>query len=417
MDRDRSTSQDRDQTRPGSEVFFYTDFVPAKGAEEFEFRNLDTRFRPEHRLFRADLQASKAEMQRLAEQLLHTEQDDKRRQREAQRHRREWREIVNEKRQRIAAALFRSAVGTLKSVARETGCHTSTVKAVLLELRIRGGLVAYDYNNQKSQQVTGLVDGLLSNADYKYLSTGDYRRLAMSMLAGQDERVSKRFIRKRLLASGKKYVKLQRARKAGDGRRFDLEQLKTVLWTALQAMEGTDEQILFLDEVEFPAYCTSDYAWCQPQDRPVYNRRLDTDSLFAICLCSKKRMIAAQVFRERINKEAMHFFLTEVLKRLPASQKLVILLDNAGWHKARLISQSSMTRLLLFNVSRCWEANLIENCFSKLKDRWRRRPVAASEQEENQFLCKLLMQGSTEADFAGYRRQYLRQLITLLKQL
>ena len=413
--RGRSNSPDREQTRLSSEVFFFSDFLPASAGLEPKFKFLDKQFKPERRLFRADMQTSKDEMLRLAEVLLQREQPRPRLQLD-KKSKREWREIVNQKRQRVADALFRSALGTLTSIARETHCHPPTMKSVLAELRIRGRLQPFDYPNQKSQHETAVLDQLLNDPAYQYLATTDYKRLADSLLAG-GRTVSRKFIPKRLHASAKKYVKLKRSRKGGDGRSFDSAQLKTVVWTALQAMESEDEQILFMDEVEFPAYCTSDYAWCLPDGRPTYNRRLDTDSLFAICLCSKKRMVAAQVFTDRINKEAVHFFLTEVLKKLSTSQRLVILLDNAGWHKARLIMHSDLNRLLLFNVARCWEANLIENCFSKLKDKWRRRPVAATEQQEKRFIGELLMLGSKESDFSGYRRQYLRQLISLIQQL
>jgi transposase len=133
--------------------------------------------------------------------------------------------------------------------------------------------------------------------------------------------------------------------------------------------------------------------------------------------------LAAQIYLEKINKEATYYFLTEVLKRTPADKPLVVLLDNAGWHKANVVSKSSFAKFLLFNVPRCWEANLIENCFSKLKDRWRRRPLRVDLrgetdlQGEVDYLAELLMEGSSEEDFSGYRRQYLRQLIGLFGKL
>ena len=182
-------------------------------------------------------------------------------------------------------------------------------------------------------------------------------------------------------------------------------------------MAKNQETILFLDEAEFPLVNTSDYCWSKPDGLPLYNRRPTAGSLYVIALCSQERFLAVQVFTENVNQEGVYYFLTEVFKKFESKERLVILLDNAGWHVANLIKKSLLNKLLLFNVSRCWETNLIENTFSKLKSLWRRRRIAENLQEEIYNLVEILLKGTTREDFDGYRRQYLRQVVHLAENL
>ena len=137
-------------------------------------------------------------------------------------------------------------------------------------------------------------------------------------------------------------------------------------------------------------------------------------NLHVIALCSQRGFVAFQVHSREPNKEAIHFFLSQVLQRFKPQKKVVILLDNAGWHLANLVMESHMSRVLLFNVAYCWDSNMIENTFSKMKSLWRQRRVAGTFEEEVETLLEMFRRGWTEGDFAGYRRQYYRQLQGLL---
>ena len=76
--------------------------------------------------------------------------------------------------------------------------------------------------------------------------------------------------------------------------------------------------------------------------------------------------------------------------------------------------RSKMREVLLFNVAYFWESNLIEITFSKMKSLWRQRRVAKTLEEEVETLVRMFRRGWSGRDFAGYRRQYYRQLERLL---
>lgn len=173
----------------------------------------------------------------------------------------------------------------------------------------------------------------------------------------------------------------------------------------VQTLSRDDETVLFLDEAAFPCFQTSDYCW-QQIDGPevVYNRRDNYNTLHVIAICSQRQYVAFQVFTQPPNREAIFYFLAEVLSHFEPDKKVVILLDNAGWHQSNLILDSKIRDVLLFNVPYCWEGNFIENTFSKMKALWRKRRVAKDTEEEIESLLEMLMIGTTEKDFGGYRR-------------
>ena len=410
------------ETRRCTEVFFAEEWRlrERKANLAIESRELSLNFEAVQARFNVNENEEPLNMLALAGELL--EREEMAESKDSQlilgnRVKKSWKEAVNEKREKIRHALLHSKSCSMSKIAKETGCHSSTVKSVFNELKFRGQLRPFEYSHEHRREVIDVVDQALVDPSNQYFSTSDFKRLIDSFLQRLNVKVSKKFIRKRLHAKGRKYLKLKKSRRVEEFRTFNKDQLKSVIWTALQSMKEGGETILFLDEAEFPLYATSEHGWCLPDDRPTYNRRPSESSLYAICLCSQKGILAAQVYLENVNKEGVHYFLTEVLKRIPGSKRLVILLDNAGWHKANLVLKSSMARLLFFNVSRCWEANLIENCFAKLKDKWRRRPFTEDLQREVDWLVGILMEGSTKDDFGGYCRQYLRQLISLFKEL
>ena len=316
---------------------------------------------------------------------------------------------VNLLRTQLSVLITESSCQSIRSIARTAGCHPSTVRSVFQQMAISGGPLHYDYNKQHSQEQVKVLDELIADPGSLYFTTQDYKRRALHF--------SKRFIRKRLKASGLKYKKLSRQRKESQERRLPPTELKKVIWTVVQAMAKGDDTILFLDEAVFPCMQTSEHCWMRKSQEVIYNRRESDESLNVIALCSQSGFVAFQVYTTDINKQAIHYFLTQVLDRLDERKKWVILLDNAGWHQSNLILKSSMRELLLFNVAYCWETNLIENTFSKMKSLWRTRRVVNDLDDEIKSLVEIFRSSwrrEGEEDFEGYRRQYYRQLEALL---
>lgn len=109
-------------------------------------------------------------------------------------------------------------------------------------------------------------------------------------------------------------------------------------------------------------------------------------------------------------------FLTTFLSKWRSSGKLVILLDNAGWHVANTILKSEFSQLLLYNVPKMYQLNLIELTFSKAKAEWRKRPTMETIEEEIRSLVRIFNEVIPQKGFAGYRRQYLRQAKQIIER-
>lgn len=398
-------------TRPCTVVFFNED----QNFEDLvlQDRLLSLDYKPKSHLFKADLSMKTAEVKEILEDLqrgsrmgneeLKEDSREERRERTPRDHQ------VNELRNKIAQVIRQHTTPSFKGVAKQVGCYVSTVKSVYLQLFLVGQPQQYHYENIKPSEVVARLDHLIADPSNTYLTTIDYKRRVPEC--------SKVFIRRRLRAAGLKYKKLAREPREDKKRSFNKTQLRGVIWTAVQALARDDETMLFLDEAIFPCFQTSTHCWQRDEQHVIYNRRQSDDTLHVIALCSHKRYVAFQVLTREPNKECIHYFLTEVLKRLEDKKKVVILLDNAGWHVANLVRNSSVSKVLLFNTAYCWQSNFIENTFSKMKALWRRRRLATTVEEEVETVVDMFRRGWTRRDFDGYRRQYYRQLKELMAEL
>lgn len=407
------------ETRLCTRIIYLQDSSNDVGLELKE-RLLDTNYKPTQKEFNPNFDMEKEDVLGILEQMQTEEKKDVEKKMEAKRHfsgKRRLRtmkilgrkEEINQKRRLISEIIIRTGLSTIKSIATATSCHVSTVKSTIAQLKMRGRLIDYQYNNEHSVSVHEQINNYISDPRNKYFSASDIKRRVPSC--------SKKFIRKKLKQAGFKYLKLKRNRMNFEYRNFDKKELKSVIWTVVQAIAKNKETILFLDEVEFPLLSVSSHCWSKLGGSVSDATRLSANSLYVIALCSQERFLAVQIFAENVNQEGVYYFLTEVLKKFESIERLIILLDNAGWHLANLIKKSVLNRLLLFNVPRCWETNLIENTFSKLKSLWRRRSLTDSLQEEIDILVSIFLKGTTKEDFDGYRRQYLRQVALLAETL
>lgn len=400
-------------TRPCSIVFFHDYNEPEDLS--FDCRHLNLTYKPKQRLFKGDFRMSKDEVIEILNDLKRQEreiiegQEQPREQPRPRRPRVERIDQVNALREEISLTISNTESQSYREVAKRVGCHTSTVKSLFLELVIRGDPKEYNYNNQHSIETDTELNNLINEPANQFLSTTDYKRRVPVC--------SKKYIRRCLKNNGLRYKKLERRRKVKDEQKYNKGELKKVIWTTVQAMARDDETILFLDEATFPCNQTTDYCWMRDREEPIYNRRDSTESLFLIALCSQRGYVAYQVHSKEPNKEAIHYFLSQALEGLEEKKRIVILLDNAGWHLSNLTTSSKMSELLLFNVPCCWESNLIEITFSKMKSLWRQRRVVRTIGEEVENLVRVVRGGWSEKNFGGYRRQYYRQLEALLRLL
>ena len=313
---------------------------------------------------------------------------------------------VNFKRAEIMRVYTRTGAATFTAIAKEVGCHVSTVRACLLHAKFSGVVKTYAYNGVHTEETKDAVTALVEDPANLFASAGDLKRLV--------PQCSKKYIRRQLKTQGKRYLKCPRRRLVPVERPYTQREMFHTVSMITQAMLQNEETLYFLDEVEFPLNSTSDYAWYDKSDPPIYNRRPETESLYAIAICDRQMFRAVQVHLGPVNKEGVLYFMQEFLRSLAPQRSTLVLMDNAGWHKANLVVKSAVGETIWFNVPRMYELNLIENGFSAVKSSFRRRPVMRELSEEVAWLVELFRQREHLGRFAGYRRESIKQLIKFL---
>ena len=369
-----------------------------------------------HSKFKGDLTMEKKEVLEMIKDLQRQDQKaDAERSVEVVERSRE--EEVNQIRQRVLDSLIvYPHHSTKKAIASDAGCHTQTVTRILQWLAFSSlPMPLYRYNKGHSTEILERLDESITNPTNQMLSIADHKRRV--------PQCSRKFIASRLRnVHGLRYLKLRRERKdptkdkSSPTRKISQTLLKTVLLTSVQAFARGRETILYLDECEFGLYQTAEYCWAKRGEVPVYNRREKESSLHVIGLCSQERYLAIQVFDKHPNKQDIHYFLTTFLTTWKSQGKLIILLDNAGWHVANTVMKSEYCQYLLYNVPKMYQLNLIELTFSKAKAEWRKRPVSESVEEEIEELVRIFKEVIPKKGFGGYRRQYLRQVKVITEE-
>ena len=226
----------------------------------------------------------------------------------------------------------------------------------------------------------GSLDESITDPYSQMLSVGDHKRRVPNFC--------KKYIARRMKTFyGLKYLKLKKKRLDPSRDRYSLENVSrplvnTVVLTSIQAFAKGRETILYMDECQFPTCQTPEYCWAREGHQPFYNRRTEKRTLHVIDICSQDRFVAIQIYDKRPNSIDIYYFLVNFLLHWDTKEKLVILLDNAGWHVSSLIKESHFKDLLLYNVPRMYVLNLIELTFSKAKAEWRKRPVVERYEEE-----------------------------------
>ena len=318
-----------------------------------------------------------------------------------------WRDRVNSQRDATRADLESGRVRSLDQMVERLGCHKSTARKLRDRQFFLRHIPGYDYNNLRSPEVAQNILGLMTSEEGKYFSTASVKQ----RMPG----VSRKFVARTLKKHGLRYTRIRHTRPP---RTFDRTEVCRVLSTALPAFNRADESLLFLDEVIFPLNHTPTHCWRHKDDTGAgYKERTQCKTqLTCIALCSKTRVIAIQLHTEEMQAQAIIYFLTEVLQRHQTTSKVVVLLDNAKYHSAQLVRESSVGPYLLFSVPRCWELNLIEVLFSKAKEKWQRRPSVRCAEEEVSQVIRVFRECQVAADFTGYRKQYLRNILQVLSQ-
>ena len=314
------------------------------------------------------------------------------------------RDKVNRQRQAIAEELARSPNATMTEISKRLKASRNTIRKVSAELRIRGRLLPYTYNNEHPpQEVVALQRHILQEED-PYFS--------VQTLKQSHPTFSRRKITSELKKLGFHWKRMRRRALVPQERAPDHGFMLEVMSHLVQGHQREDVEILFADEMKFPLNQTPDYFWAQrgQTDQPEYNNRPDNLMLTAIALCSKRGFEAVQLFTEEVKSNDFLFFIQTAIRGLSKAKRFSILLDNATWHKSRLIRESIAWPFLYFNYPGQFRINLIENSFSGVRSLFRRRKVSETLVEEAEEIMRLFRDEENERRFEGYYYNHLRAM-------
>jgi len=313
-----------------------------------------------------------------------------------------WQEQVNATRQAILSAIKTIPFKSNKAIAKYVGCDVATVNRVVSELFFRQETKKYVYQPgvPKEEEEAFLKEA--SDEKNVYLCINDYKR--------QFPDRSRKWIAARLKEIGKKYRRIKSPAKELKDKAY----LHEVMWTSLTALQSNS--ILWFDECVFPVSSAPDKAWLEKDQLPK-QRSGTVDGYKALVLyaiCDQNGVLAIQIYYDPPDATCFSYFIENFLHQYNRDSPFVILLDNAPTHHVHVYGEL-WRNILLFNERYQFKVNLIEHCFAKAKFEWQRRPFARGIFQEAEFLASMFIQKDMSKDFSGYRRQYLRDILSYFK--
>ena len=122
------------------------------------------------------------------------------------------------------------------------------------------------------------------------------------------------------------------------------------------------------DEARFGRISDPRRCWAPPGVRPEVHTQLIREYEYAFAAVSPQDGILDTLVLPPVNTEAMSVFLAEVSRR-QAEEFIVMVLDGAGWHKARRLLVPDNRRLLSLPP---WspQLNPVEHVWDERREKW-----------------------------------------------
>ena len=133
---------------------------------------------------------------------------------------------------------------------------------------------------------------------------------------------------------------------------------------------------MFEDEARFGRISDPRRCWAPPGVRPEVSTQLIREYEYAFAAVSPQDGLLDTLVLPTVNTEAMSVFLAEVSRR-HAEEFIVMVLDGAGWHKARRLLVPANMRLLSLPP---WspQLNPVEHVWDEVREKWFANRVFAS---------------------------------------
>jgi putative transposase len=125
---------------------------------------------------------------------------------------------------------------------------------------------------------------------------------------------------------------------------------------------------MFEDEARFGRISDPRRCWAPPGVRPEVSTQFVREYEYAFAAVSPQDALLDTLVLPTVNTEAMSVFLAEVSRR-HAEEFIVMVLDGAGWHKARRLLVPANMRLLFLPP---WspQLNPVEHVWEEVREKW-----------------------------------------------
>ena len=124
---------------------------------------------------------------------------------------------------------------------------------------------------------------------------------------------------------------------------------------------------MFQDEARFGRISDTRRCWCPKPTRPMCKMMVTQEYTYAYSAVSVCDGVLDTLILPHVNTECMGIFLNEVASRHP-SDRIVLVLDGAGWHKATTLSIPKNMRLLPLPPY-APELNPVEHLWDELREK------------------------------------------------
>ena len=140
---------------------------------------------------------------------------------------------------------------------------------------------------------------------------------------------------------------------------------------AAASARGAEEipiRIMFMDEVRFGRISEVRRCWAPPGVRPVAFAQVEREYSYAYAALSPFDGELVSLVLPTVNAEMMSLFLEEASRQYPDEQ-LAMIMDQAGWHKAKRLNIPD-------NITLHWlppyspELNPVEHLWDEIREKW-----------------------------------------------
>ena len=147
-------------------------------------------------------------------------------------------------------------------------------------------------------------------------------------------------------------------------------------------------RLMFQDEARFGLISDARRCWCHAPGRPVCPVMISHQAVYAYAAVSIGSGQVDSLILPDVNTACMQIFLNEVASRYP-HEKLVMVLDNAGWHLGKRLKIPKNMRLLPLPPYSP-ELNPMENIWDALREKsFHNRVFEGIDQMEQHLLSAL----------------------------